>query len=342
MNGLTKSIFFILIIIYSGCSNLGGVIKTCEPLPSALSVAGSMKIPDEHFLPWDGGLSYLISSFPGAYSHTVANRMGYAWDFLTRTSATQGDEVVATVDGTIRIVNRGATCQFGGSGCANNTNYVVLSWDKKHSEQIYPGQNIESLYLHLQTIFSDIQPGKKVKRGTPLGMAGCTGWCSGIHLHYQVQNQPTNGSWFNTSLPVGFVEEPPYAVASIKSQNFPSTTTPDPVVDSSNQGFIFANVCQEKVQEQGYKTCLRAVSEQDENSRVLLDCSNSKFDVCARRCQISGFKLDDICQGNETENSSPGQQNQAMEADTVRPLEGGWYGEGGQPINNFYPGQDCN
>jgi murein DD-endopeptidase MepM/ murein hydrolase activator NlpD len=42
------------------------------------------------------------------------------------------------------------------------------------------------VYAHLSGI--DVRVGERVRRGEPIGVAGCTGSCSGTHLHFEVQH----------------------------------------------------------------------------------------------------------------------------------------------------------
>lgn len=42
-----------------------------------------------------------------------------------------------------------------------------------------------ALYAHLSNVA--VKPGQRVRKGQPLGRAGCTGSCSGTHLHFEVQ-----------------------------------------------------------------------------------------------------------------------------------------------------------
>jgi murein DD-endopeptidase MepM/ murein hydrolase activator NlpD len=42
-----------------------------------------------------------------------------------------------------------------------------------------------ALYAHLSRVA--VKPGQRVRRGQPLGRAGCTGRCSGTHLHFEVR-----------------------------------------------------------------------------------------------------------------------------------------------------------
>jgi murein DD-endopeptidase MepM/ murein hydrolase activator NlpD len=44
-----------------------------------------------------------------------------------------------------------------------------------------------ALYAHLSSV--DVRPGQHVGRGERLGTAGCTGSCSGTHLHFELKRQ---------------------------------------------------------------------------------------------------------------------------------------------------------
>jgi murein DD-endopeptidase MepM/ murein hydrolase activator NlpD len=43
-----------------------------------------------------------------------------------------------------------------------------------------------ALYAHLSKVA--VKPGQRVRKGQRLGLAGCTGSCSGTHLHFEVLN----------------------------------------------------------------------------------------------------------------------------------------------------------
>ncbi|HEV8460522.1 MAG TPA: M23 family metallopeptidase [Gaiellaceae bacterium] len=45
----------------------------------------------------------------------------------------------------------------------------------------------EELYAHLSSF--DVRPGEKLTPGREIGVAGCTGWCTGTHLHFEVRHQ---------------------------------------------------------------------------------------------------------------------------------------------------------
>ena len=44
-----------------------------------------------------------------------------------------------------------------------------------------------ALYAHLSRVA--VKSGQRLRRGQPLGLAGCTGSCSGTHLHFEVRRR---------------------------------------------------------------------------------------------------------------------------------------------------------
>jgi murein DD-endopeptidase MepM/ murein hydrolase activator NlpD len=49
---------------------------------------------------------------------------------------------------------------------------------------IKSSDGIETLYAHLEALA--VRKGQKVRQGQALGRVGCTGHCSGPHLHFEV------------------------------------------------------------------------------------------------------------------------------------------------------------
>jgi murein DD-endopeptidase MepM/ murein hydrolase activator NlpD len=47
-----------------------------------------------------------------------------------------------------------------------------------------------ALYAHLSSV--RVKPGQRVRKGQRLGLAGCTGSCSGTHLHFEVKRRGTS------------------------------------------------------------------------------------------------------------------------------------------------------
>jgi murein DD-endopeptidase MepM/ murein hydrolase activator NlpD len=51
------------------------------------------------------------------------------------------------------------------------------------------GSGLEALYAHLSSV--GVKVGQQVSSGQRLGLAGCTGYCTGTHLHFEVRTQGT-------------------------------------------------------------------------------------------------------------------------------------------------------
>ncbi|HEX6700982.1 MAG TPA: M23 family metallopeptidase [Gaiellaceae bacterium] len=77
-------------------------------------------------------------------------------------------DVRAAAAGRVRLV--GAPAGFEGYG-----NVVVIG----------VGGPFETLYAHLA--WARVRPGQIVAAGDLLGTAGCTGWCTGTHLHFELR-----------------------------------------------------------------------------------------------------------------------------------------------------------
>jgi murein DD-endopeptidase MepM/ murein hydrolase activator NlpD len=69
-----------------------------------------------------------------------------------------------------KVVSVGYTTGFEGYG------KIVLV-------QVTP--DVVTLYAHLASF--DVHPGQAIVRGELLGTAGCTGYCTGTHLHFEVR-----------------------------------------------------------------------------------------------------------------------------------------------------------
>jgi murein DD-endopeptidase MepM/ murein hydrolase activator NlpD len=74
----------------------------------------------------------------------------------------------------ILAATSGVVTFAGGDPCCSYGLYVVI---------VSPG-GIETLYAHLSSI--NVVQGQQVAQGTVIGYAGCTGYCTGNHLHFEV------------------------------------------------------------------------------------------------------------------------------------------------------------
>jgi len=78
----------------------------------------------------------------------------------------------------LRAVLAGTVERTGySSGYEGYGNVVVLD---------LPG-HYTALYAHLSSV--GVRPGQHVRKGERIGLAGCTGTCSGTHLHFEVERQ---------------------------------------------------------------------------------------------------------------------------------------------------------
>jgi murein DD-endopeptidase MepM/ murein hydrolase activator NlpD len=77
-----------------------------------------------------------------------------------------GVGVAAATSGTIIFA--------GGDPCCSYGLYII----------IMSADGIETLYAHLSSIGASV--GQDVSQGQIIGNAGCTGYCTGNHLHFEV------------------------------------------------------------------------------------------------------------------------------------------------------------
>ena len=76
----------------------------------------------------------------------------------------------------LRAVSDGVVRETGyASGYSGYGQVVVLD---------LPG-NLSALYAHLSDVH--VRVGERVRKGELLGLAGCTGNCSGTHLHFEIR-----------------------------------------------------------------------------------------------------------------------------------------------------------
>ncbi|MGA3058579.1 MAG: M23 family metallopeptidase [Candidatus Limnocylindrales bacterium] len=134
----------------------------------------------------------------------------FAWDFAVFGSTAEFP-VVAARGGTVVGLEAGYKtsqhCQD--DSCWTVANYVLID----------QGDKTSALYLHLAEGSLKVVLGQKVTQGQPLGDADNTGWSTGNHLHFQVEQTPSqvvldqaragkaaDGWWFRPSISVGFLD----------------------------------------------------------------------------------------------------------------------------------------
>jgi murein DD-endopeptidase MepM/ murein hydrolase activator NlpD len=56
-----------------------------------------------------------------------------------------------------------------------------------HIVEVQLNERYSTLYAHLSQAF--VSPGDRVAPYEKLGLAGCTGWCTGTHLHFELRDR---------------------------------------------------------------------------------------------------------------------------------------------------------
>lgn len=104
---------------------------------------------------------------------TITDGFGYRWGRMHSgldIGILERLDVVAAAPGVVTVT--GYVAGFEGYG-----NVVITDG----------GDGVEMLYAHLSRI--DVLPGQWLPAGAPVGIAGCTGSCTGTHLHFEVRRQ---------------------------------------------------------------------------------------------------------------------------------------------------------
>ena len=70
------------------------------------------------------------------------------------------------------------------AGVVTTVGWSDLYWGYGNVVRLKHGDGLATLYAHLASIA--VQKGDEVERGALLGRAGCTGSCTGQHLHFEV------------------------------------------------------------------------------------------------------------------------------------------------------------
>ena len=136
-------------------------------------------------LPFEAGRTVTVSQgFNGYFSHYSDSR--YAVDF----PVDEGTTVVAARGGMVWRVKEDSNSGCAEDTCASQGNYVIID----HGDATF------GYYYHLQQNGALVAAGDQVCVGQPIGKSGNTGFSSGPHLHFGVED--LNGQ----TLPLVFAE----------------------------------------------------------------------------------------------------------------------------------------
>jgi outer membrane protein assembly factor BamB len=186
-------------------------------------------------LPIASGLRAYVIQGNNDTQHDHVGKAKYAFDF---TVGTTNFVVTASQGGTVIGADDSSTTGCGDVGCWTQANYVVIADDDGKTA---------ALYLHLLHNSLKVKLGMHVNQGDPLGQADTTGWATGPHLHFQVENIPnipanpqqSPGWWWTQSVPVSFANPevlaqdadgvPKYG-QSFNVSNSPAVSSPPPTI----------------------------------------------------------------------------------------------------------------
>jgi murein DD-endopeptidase MepM/ murein hydrolase activator NlpD len=84
---------------------------------------------------------------------------------------------------------RGLAVRAAGPGRVVETGYATGFDGYGNIVLVDMGFGIEALYAHLSAVHAHV--GELVYAGEYLGLAGCTGYCTGTHLHFELREDGT-------------------------------------------------------------------------------------------------------------------------------------------------------
>jgi murein DD-endopeptidase MepM/ murein hydrolase activator NlpD len=135
-----------------------------------------------------GGLLVVMLVLPATASARVADGvgLGFLWPadgivsspFGMRTGGFHPGIDIGSLQGlTVRAAASGRVAATGALTGYEGYGYVVV---------VDVGGGYTTLYAHLARPIARV--GALVARGATIGIAGCTGWCTGTHLHFELRN----------------------------------------------------------------------------------------------------------------------------------------------------------
>ena len=140
------------------------------------------------YSPWECGKGFSITQGnKGSYSHQAGKKEQYAWDI----GMPVGTPIAAPASGTITHIKQDSDINCNSS--CSHANYVAMSFDNGDA----------AVFVHLKYKGVPVSIGQHVNRGQIIGYSGNTGWSTGPHLHFQVQQ--ACGSWWCWSIETPWV-----------------------------------------------------------------------------------------------------------------------------------------
>jgi hypothetical protein len=179
-----------------------------------------------HFPFGEGTMVKLSQTFHGYFSHK--EKSAYAVDFPQDI----GTPVHAARGGIVREIKEDSNTGCADPSCASDGNFV----------RIDHGDGTVGIYFHLDFEGAAVAAGEQVAQGQLIGYSGNTGFSSGPHLHFAVQD------FYRQSLPLKFVElfdisgGIPFKGAELPSQNKLQSLPAEPYAPSNCPHDFFSHM----------------------------------------------------------------------------------------------------
>jgi len=177
-------------------------------------------------LPFPAGTTVTLSQgFNGNLTHHGTSR--YAVDF----PAAVGSTIVAARGGTVLYVKQDSNKGCADLSCIDDTNLIIIDH----------GDGTLARYGHLQHQGVKVKPGEVVCKGQEIGLSGNTGYSTGPHLHFEIDDM------IRETLPLVFDElnasdGVPFVGPSFTSKNSPSSCSKTKATYSSCPGDLFKHL----------------------------------------------------------------------------------------------------
>jgi len=123
---------------------------------------------------------------PSAYGRTDGGRqLALEWPAQGRLNSPFGWDGNRPHSGIDIGVLRSSDIRAAEAGLVTHVGWVTGYEGYGLIVEVQLNERFTALYAHLSK--ATVTPGQLVTRGERLGIAGCTGWCTGTHLHFELR-----------------------------------------------------------------------------------------------------------------------------------------------------------
>jgi murein DD-endopeptidase MepM/ murein hydrolase activator NlpD len=121
-----------------------------------------------------------------ASAHTdVGHQLSFSWPVAGTITSPFGRDGYRWHPGLDIGILRSLTVRAASPGRVLQTGYVPGYAGYGNVVLLDLGDRYTALYAHLSQ--SLVRVGQRLQRGGRIGIAGCTGWCTGTHLHFELR-----------------------------------------------------------------------------------------------------------------------------------------------------------